>query len=109
MYKMKIMNKCLLIAEIGINHNGDLNLAKRLIQEAKNSGFDAVKFQKRDINIVYSKEYLDSPRKSPFGETQRDQKQALEFNLSDYKEIDSFCKKKSQLIGSFHVGTLIVK
>jgi len=87
------MNKCLLIAEIGINHNGDLNLAKRLIQEANKSGFDAVKFQKRDINIVYTKEYLDSPRKSPFGETQRDQKQALEFNLSDYKEIDTFCKQ----------------
>ena len=86
------MNKCFLVAEIGINHNGDLSLAKRLIKLAKNSGFDAVKFQKRDINIVYKKDYLDSPRKSPFGETQRDQKEALEFNLSDYKEIDTFCK-----------------
>ena len=86
------MKDCFLVAEIGINHNGDLEIAKTLIKEAKDAGFDAVKFQKRDINIVYSKEYLDSFRKSPFGNTQRHQKQALEFNLSDYWEIDAYCK-----------------
>ena len=68
------MNTCFLVGEIGINHNGDLNLAKKLIKEAKTAGFDAVKFQKRDINVVYSQEYLDSPRKSPWGENQRAQK-----------------------------------
>ena len=80
------------IAEIGINHNGDLKIAKKLINEAKNAGFHAVKFQKRDINVVYSKAFLDSPRKSPFGNTQRDQKKALELELSDYWEIDKYCK-----------------
>ncbi len=87
------MKECFLIGEIGINHNGDLNIAKQLIDEAKNAGFHAVKFQKRDINIVYSKDFLDSPRKSPFGNTQRDQKEALELTLSDYWEIDEYCKK----------------
>ena len=87
------MKSCFLVAEIGINHNGDLNIAKKLIDEAKQAGFDAVKFQKRDINIVYSQEYLNSYRESPFGKTQREQKEALEFNLSDYWEIDSYCKK----------------
>ena len=87
------MNTCFLVGEIGINHNGDLNLAKKLIQEAKTAGFDAVKFQKRDINVVYSQDYLNSPRKSPWGEIQRVQKEALEFSLSDYWEIDSYCKK----------------
>ena len=62
------------IAEIGINHNGDLEIAKKLISIAKEANFDAVKFQKRDINLVYSKELLDSPRESPWGKTQRDQK-----------------------------------
>ena len=87
------MNTCFLVGEVGINHNGDLNLAKKLIKEAKTAGFDAVKFQKRDINVVYSQDYLDSPRKSPWGENQRMQKEALEFSLSDYWEIDSYCKK----------------
>ena len=87
------MKDCFLIAEIGINHNGDLNIAKKLIDEAKNAGFDAVKFQKRDINVVYSKELLDSPRNSPFGTTQREQKEGLEFSLGDYWEIDNYCKK----------------
>ena len=88
------MSNCFLIAEIGINHNGSLDIAKMLIDEAKIAGFDAVKFQKRDINIVYSQDFLESPRKSPFGETQRAQKEALEFDLSDYWEIDKYCKKK---------------
>lgn len=83
-----------IIAEIGINHNGDINIAKQLIDLAKDCGCDAVKFQKRDINIVYTKEFLDSPRESPWGTTQRDQKAGLEFGLPEYKEIDQYCKKK---------------
>ena len=76
--------KIFLIAEIGINHNGDIKIAKELINFAKDADFDAVKFQKRDINSVYTKEYLDSLRESPWGKTQRDQKQGLEFNESDF-------------------------
>ena len=82
------------IAEIGINHNGDLSICKKLIDEAKNSGFDAVKFQKRDIDQVYSQELLDSPRTSPWGTTQRDQKKGLEFGKKEYEEIDRYCKEK---------------
>jgi len=82
-----------IIAEIGINHNGDLDLAKRLIQTAKDAGCDAVKFQKRDIDVVYTQEFLNSNRSSPWGETQRDQKQGLEFDRTAYLEIDKFCKK----------------
>ena len=70
----KDAQKPFLIAEIGINHNGDLKIAKKLILNAKEANFDAVKFQKRDINLVYSKEIIDSPRESPWGKTQRDQK-----------------------------------
>ena len=88
-------NNIFIIAEIGINHNGDLNLAKKLIEKSKQAGADAVKFQKRNINIVYSQEELDKPRESPFGLTTRDQKLGLEFNVSEYDEIDSFCKKKN--------------
>jgi N-acetylneuraminate synthase len=84
-----------LIAEIGINHNGDMNLAKQLIDAASDAGFDAVKFQKRTIDLVYTPEFLDSPRESPWGTTQRDQKEGLEFSESQYKEIDSYCKGKN--------------
>ena len=83
-----------LIAEIGINHNGDMAVAKLLIDAASNAGFDAVKFQKRTIDKVYTKEFLDSPRESQWGTTQRDQKEGLEFSLSEYKEIDAYCKGK---------------
>jgi N-acetylneuraminate synthase len=89
------MNKPFLIAEIGINHNGDINIAKQLIDEAILAGFDAVKFQKRDVNLVYSKEILDTPRESPWGTTTREQKNALEFNFDDYKKIDNYCKSKN--------------
>lgn len=82
-----------LIAEIGINHNGDLDIAKKLIVSAKEAGFDSVKFQKREIDIVYTKEFLDSPRESPWGLTQRDQKSGLELSVEDYYVIDEFCKK----------------
>jgi len=81
-------------AEIGINHNGDLKIAKKLIDLAVVTGCDAVKFQKRTIEKVYSKQVLDSPRDSPWGTTTRDQKLGLEFSLNDYKKIDSYCKKK---------------
>ena len=83
-----------IIAEIGINHNGDVEIAKQLIDVAKDAGADAVKFQKRTIDLVYSKEFLDSPRESPWGTTQREQKEGLEFGLEEYKEIDTYCKKK---------------
>ena len=66
--------KIFLIAEIGINHNGDINIAKKLINFASEAGFDAVKFQKRTVDKVYSKEYLDLYRESPWGTTQRKQK-----------------------------------
>ena len=82
-----------IVAEIGINHNGDMAICKQLIDCAKESGCDAVKFQKRDINKVYTKEFLDSPRESPWGKTQREQKQGLEFTEQDYWEIDDYCKK----------------
>ena len=68
------MSKTYVIAEIGINHNGDIDLAKQLIEKAKQSDCDAVKFQKRDVDVVYSQEELDTPRKSPFGTTTREQK-----------------------------------
>ena len=102
MSEMKIRNQKIgtghpvyIIAEIGINHNGNLNLTKKLISSAKEAGFNAVKFQKREINIVYSKDYLDSPRESPWGNTQRDQKLGLEFTLDDYHIIDDFCREKN--------------
>ena len=81
-----------LIAEIGINHNGDLQIAKELISNAAKAGFDAVKFQKRSIDLVYTKEFLDGPRESPWGSTQRAQKEGLEFGLKEYQEIDAYCK-----------------
>ena len=83
-----------LIAEIGINHNGSIDLAKKLIDQAADCGCDAVKFQKRDINTVYSKEILYQPRESPWGTTQRQQKEGLEFSLTQYEEIDKYCKEK---------------
>ncbi len=81
-----------IIAEIGINHNGDLELAKELITSAKKCGADAVKFQKRDIHLVYSKELLSQKRESPWGDTQLDQKKGLEFEKKEFDEIDRFCK-----------------
>ena len=83
-----------IIAEIGINHNGSLDIAKQLIDVAKDADADAVKFQKRTIDLVYTKELLDSPRESPWGTTQRQQKEGLEFKFDDYKEIDRYCREK---------------
>ena len=84
-------------AEIGINHNGDIKIAKKLIDLAVNAGCDAVKFQKRDVEKVYTKEMLDSFRESPWGTTQREQKIGLEFSLKLYEIIDKYCKKKKIL------------
>lgn len=82
------------IAEVGINHNGDMEIAKKLIDWAALSGCDAVKFQKRTVDKVYTKEYLDGYRESPWGTTQRAQKEGLEFGKSEYDEIDSYCREK---------------
>ena len=82
------------VAEIGINHNGDMSICKELIDVAVDAGCNAVKFQKRDINLVYTQKFLDSPRESPWGRTQRDQKEGLEFGREEYKEIALYCKEK---------------
>jgi len=83
-----------IIAEIGINHNGDMAICKQLINVAKEAGADCVKFQKRDINQVYTQEFLDSPRESQWGTTQREQKLGLEFSADEYQEIEDYCKEK---------------
>ena len=89
-----INSKIFLIAEIGINHNGDIKIAKKLIDNAAECKFDAVKFQKRTIDIVYSKEDLEKLRESPWGKTQREQKEGLEFSQDQYDEINEYCKSK---------------
>jgi N-acetylneuraminate synthase len=81
-------------AEIGINHNGSLKTAKKLIDVAKNARCDAVKFQKRTVDLVYDVDTLNSSRESPWGTTNREQKNGLEFSLSDYKIINKYCKEK---------------
>ena len=82
------------IAEVGINHNGDMNITKKLIDHAVLSGCNAVKFQKRTIEDVYSPEELDVPRKSPFGTTNREQKNGLEFGFDEYDQIDRYCQER---------------
>ena len=84
-----------IVAEIGINHNGDMSICKELIDVAVNSGCDAVKFQKRDLDKVYTQEFLDSPRESQWGTTQREQKSGLEFSKEQYGEISQYCKEKN--------------
>lgn len=81
-----------IISEIGINHNGSIELAKELILKSKEAGCHAVKFQKRDIESVYSKEELDAPRESPWGNTNRQQKEGLEFSIEQYKELYQYTK-----------------
>jgi len=83
-----------IVAEIGINHNGDVNLAKKLIDMAVFSGCDAVKFQKRTIELVYTPEELSKERESPFGTTNGDLKRGLEFGEKEYQEIDRYCKER---------------
>jgi N-acetylneuraminate synthase len=84
-----------IIAEMGINHNGEIKIAKKLIDEAMDAGANIVKFQKRTIDLVYPKEMLDLPRESPWGTTMRAQKEGIEFGLAEYKEIDAYCKEKA--------------
>ena len=84
---------CYIIAEIGINHNGNIDLAKRLISVAVAAGCDAVKFQKRTIDVVYTEKELATPRENPFGPTNGDLKRGLEFGEEDFAEIDKFCKQ----------------
>src|SRR5437868_11517788 len=79
------------VAEIGINHNGDVALAKKLIAAAVTSGADAVKLQKRTVEVVYADEELDTPRESPFGTTNRELQLALEFDYDDYAQVAAFC------------------
>ena len=86
-------NRCYIVAEIGLNHNGSLDLAKKLIDVAIESGCDAVKFQKRTVEVVYSTEELALLRESPFGSTNGDLKRALEFGEKEYTEIDRYCRK----------------
>ena len=86
-------NSCYIIAEIGINHNGSLDLAKQMIKVAVDCGCDAVKFQKRTIDVVYSAEELSRPRESVFGSTNGDLKRGLEFGFDEYSEIDKYCKE----------------
>ena len=86
------MRSVYIIAEIGINHNGDLDLAKKLIEQSKHSGADAVKFQKRTIDLVYTPEELDKYRESPWGTTNRQQKEGLEFSMEQYKELEKYTK-----------------
>ncbi len=92
--KWQLPSRSLVIAEVGINHNGDMALAKQLIDIAVDSGCDAVKFQKRTIDLVYTAEVLNSPRESPWGSTQRAQKEGLEFSRAQYDEINSYCNDK---------------
>ncbi len=88
---------CFVVAEIGINHNGSVALAKKMIDIAVTTGCDAVKFQKRTVDIVYTKEELAKERKSVFGNTNGDLKRGLEFGVKEYKEIDEYCKSKNIL------------
>jgi N-acetylneuraminate synthase len=85
--------RCYVVAEIGINHNGDIDLAKKLINVASGAGCDAVKFQKRTIDVVYTAEELSKPRESPFGPTNGDLKRGLEFEREEYEEIDRYCRE----------------
>ena len=101
MNKVKIWNKkigenepAFIAAEIGINHNGDIAIAKKLIDIAVEAGCDAVKFQKRTIEIIYTKEELAKPRENPFGDTNGDLKRGLEFGKEEYTEINRYCKEK---------------
>ncbi|MCY2993458.1 MAG: N-acetylneuraminate synthase family protein [Planctomycetota bacterium] len=88
-------NPCFVVAEIGINHNGDLELAKRLIDVAAEAGCNAVKLQKRTVDVVYTAEELARPRESPFGTTNGDLKRGLEFDLEQFTAIDAYCRQKN--------------
>lgn len=102
--KVKIGNRLVgegepafIVAEIGINHNGDISIAKKLIDAAASAGCDAVKFQKRTVEVVYTAEELARPRENPFGPTNGDLKRGLEFGEKEYQEIDRYCKEKGMI------------
>jgi len=103
-----IARRIFVVAEIGINHNGDLELAKQLIDMARRAGCDAVKFQKRTIDVVYSPETLAAPRESPWGTTQRAQKEGLEFGAAEYDAIDAYCRSVGMpwFASAWDVGSL---
>src|SRR5258706_9492555 len=86
---------CYIVAEIGINHNGDVDIARKLIDVALEAGCNAVKFQKRTIDVVYTKEELERPRESPFGMTNGELKYGLEFEKEQYDQIDRYCMEKN--------------
>ncbi len=88
---------CFMVAEIGINHNGNVELAKKLVDTAALGGCDAVKFQKRTVEVVYTAEELKKPRENPFGPTNGDLKRGLEFGMEQYREIDRYCREKDIL------------
>ena len=88
---------CFIIAEIGINHNGDIEIAKKLIDLASMAGCNAVKFQKRTVDVVYSAEELAKPRETPFGDTNGDLKYGLEFGKEEYEEIDRYCRDRKMI------------
>ena len=91
--EINLPSGCKIVCEIGINHNGDIDIAKKLIDMAKRAGCDAVKFQKRTIEVVYTKDFLKEKRESPWGDTQRAQKEGLEFGKEEYDLIDQYCKE----------------
>ena len=91
-YNVGDLSHCFIIAEIGINHNGDVELAKKLIKIAHDHGVDAVKFQKRTVDVVYTKHELEMERPNPFGQTNGDLKRGLELGYDEYLEIDRYCK-----------------
>ena len=82
------------IGEIGTNHLGDIKIAKQIIDIAKDAGCDAVKFQKKNVEKIYTKNFLDSPLDSPWGKTQRQMRLHREFSIKQYEEINKYCKKK---------------
>lgn len=88
---------CFVAAEIGINHNGDIEIAKKLIDAASLGGCDAVKFQKRTVDVVYTADELAKPRESPFGKTNGDLKRGLEFGAAAYEELDRYCRSKHMM------------
>lgn len=94
MFESKERKDCLIVAEIGINANGDIDIAKKMIDVAVEGKCDFVKFQKRNIGLVYTEEFLVLSRESSWGTTQREQKEGLEFGIEEYKEIDIYCKEK---------------
>jgi len=97
--KVKIMDRwigegepCFFVSEVGINHNGDLDIARQLIAAAKLAGCEAVKFQKRTVEVVYTPDDLARPRENPFGDTNGDLKRGLEFGEEEYRAVDEYCK-----------------